>query len=43
MFKYKLGNKKYKEFKKLIKKKKCGDKLTKEEEEKLKCYFKELK
>ena len=28
---------------KLIEKKKCGDKLTEEEEEKLKCYFKELK
>ena len=37
-----LSNK-YEEFKKLIKKKKCGDKLTEEEEEKLKCYFKELK
>ena len=37
-----LSNK-YEEFKKLIEKKKCGDKLTEEEEEKLKCYFKELK
>ena len=43
VFKCKLGDKKYEEFKKLIEKKKCGDKLTKEEEEKLKCYFKELK
>lgn len=43
VFKCKLGDKKYEEFKKLIEKKKCGDKLTEEEEEKLKCYFKELK
>ena len=33
VFKCKLGDKKYEEFKKLIEKKKCGDKLTKEEEE----------
>ena len=45
-----MGEKNYSEiygallvFKKLIEKKKCGDKLTEEEEEKLKCYFKELK
>ena len=43
VFKCKLGDKKYEEFKKLIEKKKCGDKLTEDEEEKLKCYFKELK
>ena len=43
VFKCKLGDKKYEEFKKLMEKKKCGNKLTDEEEEKLKCYFKELK
>lgn len=43
VFKCKLGDKKYEEFKKLIEKKKCGDKLTEEEEEQLKGYFKELK
>ena len=43
VFKCKLGDKKYEEFKKLIEKKKCGDKWTEDEEEKLKCYFKELK
>ena len=43
VFKCKLGDNKYEEFKKLIEKKKCGDKLKEEEEEKLKCYFKELK
>ena len=31
-----LMSKKYEEFKKLIEKKKCGDKLTEEEEEKIK-------
>lgn len=43
VFKCKLGDKKYTDFKKLMEKKKCGEKLTDDEECKLKDYFKELK